>query len=72
MYISQIWSFATFTSLVLLNNVCATVYTVPNAAYIDSSVAEYTSLASELDGQKITPWPNETSYEWFDTAHLLM
>jgi hypothetical protein len=39
-------------------------YIVPNVPYNGSSTAEFLSGLAEIDGQKVLPYPNETSYEW--------
>lgn len=45
--------------------VVGAVRSIPNTPYGGPSLAEYESaLFEQIDGQKVTPYPNSTSYEW--------
>jgi hypothetical protein len=51
--------------LIFFNTVCAKIYTIPNSPYTGAETIEYAAKSTEFDGQKITPYPNSASYEWF-------
>lgn len=42
----------------------ATRFDIPNSLYDGPVYAQYTSGCGGLDGQKVYPRPNATSYEW--------
>ncbi|KAM5341792.1 hypothetical protein ACJ41O_014823 [Fusarium nematophilum] len=46
------------------------VFQIPNKPDDGISGAQFESSIGKLDGQKVTPWPNQTSFEWwyFDVA----
>ncbi|KAH7146144.1 hypothetical protein EDB81DRAFT_934016 [Dactylonectria macrodidyma] len=57
-------------SLLYITAATARVFQIPNTPYDGGSVAQFKSSIGKLDGQKVTPWPNQTSFEWwyFDVA----
>jgi len=62
MALSLFWCFA--VSAVILNWAEAITYRIPNSVFDGISKAEISSVPGNLDGQKVTPYPNASSYEW--------
>ncbi|KIV99549.1 uncharacterized protein PV09_08849 [Verruconis gallopava] len=65
MQFNQLWSLVGAASWLFSDIVCAKTYTIPNSANPGSQNIEYIAKATEFDGQKITPYPNSNSYEWW-------
>jgi hypothetical protein len=49
----------------LAQQVLGKTYTFPNTVYDGSVNVEFTSGATSLDGPKISPQINDTTYEWY-------
>ena len=51
-------------AVALVELVAARTYKIPNVPSHESTRVEFKAGAAQLDGQKITPRPSSSQYEW--------
>jgi hypothetical protein len=59
----NMWPFSISLALLALQ-ASAKLYEIPDSVYGGPVTVEYESQDGNFDGQKISPGPNDTSYDW--------